>query len=82
MAEVILYRDNLTVEMSDGRLCTGVRTGGLSGWSGVLGGCPYPYPFSVTRAGPPAPRKVLVAGAEGAIRVQITTDAGVLAFGG
>ena len=79
--EVILYRDNLTVEMSDGRLCTGVRNGPLSGWRGALGGCPYPLPFTVSRAGKPAPRVVLREGIQGPISVQITTDTGVLTFG-
>ena len=60
---VVLYRDNLTVTMDDGSLCTGVRRGALNRWSGVLGGCPHPWQYQVVRGGVSAPRLVLIPGA-------------------
>lgn len=46
----ILYRDTVTVAMSDGTLCAGVREGRAGPWSTVLSGCPHRWPVSVLRA--------------------------------
>ena len=45
----ILYRDTVTVAMSDGSLCAGVREGRAGPWSTVLAGCPHRWPVSVLR---------------------------------
>lgn len=55
----MLYRDTVTVEMSDGTLCAGVREGRAGPWSTVLSGCPNRWPVSVLRPAI-APRMPLV----------------------
>lgn len=45
----ILYRDTVTVTMSDGSLCAGVREGRAGPWSTTLSGCPHRWPVSVLR---------------------------------
>ncbi len=68
-ALVILYRDTLTVQMSDGALCIGLRPQGPQRWSGVLQGCATPLGFAVL-AEPHRAREVL-APAGGAGRVLV-----------
>lgn len=70
---VILYQDTVTLEMSDGKLCVGARRGGVNRWSGILGGCPYPMPFQVTRATAKA-RQVLVQGDHPGAEMRVVID--------
>ena len=58
---VILYRETLTVLMSDGALCVSDRPGRATAWSGRLEGCPHPLAVEV-RALPAGPREVLAPG--------------------
>lgn len=51
----ILYRDTVTVAMTDGSLCAGVREGRAGPWRATLSGCPHRWPVSVQRA-PEVPR--------------------------
>ncbi len=48
-AEVTLYRDTVTVAMSDGTLCAGVREADAGPWSTRLAGCPHGWPVQVNR---------------------------------
>lgn len=82
-SRVILYHDTLTVEMSDGVLCTGVRRGGTLGWSGTLDGCPYPQPFRVERSISPV-RMILSEGVQASARAVVTlhTVAGPVIYSG
>lgn len=56
--QVILYRETVTVEMSDGTLCASDRPGRAPGWAGTLQGCPHALPVRVN-ALPDRPREVL-----------------------
>ncbi len=46
---VTLYRDTVTVAMSDGTFCTGVREAEAGPWSTRLAGCPHGWPVTVVR---------------------------------
>ena len=57
VAQVAVRLPEITVTMSDGARCTGVRPEGeVSNWSGVTGDCPYRIPYVVTfaRGGDPS----------------------------
>lgn len=58
---VVLYRDTVTAQMSDGSLCVGQRPGGAQVWGGVMTGCPHLVNFQVTQPANAA-RAVLVQG--------------------
>ena len=49
---VTLFQDNVTVAMSDGRLCTAVREGRAGPWNATLSGCPHRWPVAVLRPSP------------------------------
>jgi len=55
---VILYRETVTVLMSDGSLCVSDRPGRATAWAGTLQGCPHALPVTVN-ALPAAPREEL-----------------------
>lgn len=77
---VTLYRDTVTVQMSDRTLCTAPRTARSGPWQTSLIGCPHTWPVAVLR--PTArPRLPLVPGA-GDPWVTITPPGdGALGFG-
>ncbi|EKE43943.1 hypothetical protein OCGS_1924 [Oceaniovalibus guishaninsula JLT2003] len=78
-ARVTLYRDTVTVEASDGALCTAVRPAGAGGWTGVLAGCPHPWPVAVLR---PANRARVPLGPVAADPwVTVAPPSGVLGYG-
>lgn len=59
---VILYRDTVTVLMSDNTLCALERPGLGRSWSGTLTGCLHPVPVSVTLPAAMPPRRELQRG--------------------
>jgi hypothetical protein len=59
--QVILYRETVTVQMSDGTLCVSDRPGRAPYWTGTLQGCPHALPVRVN-ALPDRPRAVLSRG--------------------
>ncbi len=77
---VTLYRDTVTVAMSDGSLCTGVRAARSGPWSTRLAGCPHLWPVEVRR---PALRpRVPLGPVERAPWVTVTPPGGgALGFG-
>ena len=44
---VTLFRDTVTVQFTDGALCTLPREARSGGWSGALLGCPHRWPVEV-----------------------------------
>ncbi len=81
-ARVILYRDTLTVEMSDASFCTGPRGAGRGDWQGNLAGCPHLWPYAAHPGPAGGPRRILTAAAPGPAQAELTTPAGrVLHYG-
>lgn len=65
---VILYKDAVSVLMSDGTLCAVDRPGRAVRWSGVTMGCPHALPVRVNEL-PDGPREVL---GQGGARVIVS----------
>jgi hypothetical protein len=72
----ILYEETLTVEMSDGSLCVGLRGGQGRSFSGRLQGCPHPWPFAATLPPSRTARLVLGRGTGGPAHAGISGPAG------
>lgn len=77
----VLYRDTVTVQTSDGALCTGPRNRPGNTWSGTLGGCPHAWPYQVIR-NTTRPRLPLAAGSDGTSGVTLETPMGPQEFSG
>lgn len=80
-AAAVLYRDTVTVQTSDGALCTGPRNRPGNTWSGTLQGCPHTWPYRVIR-NTPRPRLPLAPGTGGTSGVTLETPAGPQPFSG
>lgn len=74
---VVLYEETVTVEMSDRSFCTGPRGRQGRDWSGLLQGCPAPWPFRAVLPGGRVARLPLDPGEGGAGRVELTRPDGV-----
>lgn len=77
----VLYQDTVTVQASDGTLCTGPRNQSGNQWSGQLGGCPHAWPYQVLR-NTPRPRLPLAPGVTGSSGITINTSEGPIGFSG
>lgn len=80
--QAVLYENTLTVVMSDRSLCAGPRGRQGRTWSGTLAGCPHLWPYAAALPPGRVARLPLVAGAQGAARVEVTgPDGKVWRFG-
>lgn len=77
----VLYRDTITVQTSDGALCTGPRNRSGNTWSGRLEGCPHTWPYQVIH-NTPRPRLPLTPGTGGTSGVTLETPSGPAGFSG
>lgn len=66
---VILYRQTVTAQMSDGSICVGQRPQGARVWSGTMTGCAAAPVFAVTSP-PRAARQILAPSAKAQVIVN------------
>lgn len=77
----VLYQDTVTVQASDGTLCTGPRNQSGNQWSGQLGGCPHAWAYQVFRQSN-RPRLVLHQGKVGSSKLRLQYGAQMIEFSG
>jgi hypothetical protein len=75
-SEVILYRQTLTVSMSDRSLCVGLRERQGPAWQGTLQGCPHLWRYQASLPPGPFTRQPLVQNGAGPGTAEIAAPDG------